>query len=254
LNNRLIADLMVYTDAGTLDADKAKKTTIDRQYTAATQITGFLQTINDVETWEDTWEGTFGTTVISAEVRALWENEGWDYGMGLGLESNNTDTTTTMVDGYNRNVRTEINDSDNTTNNTLVTTSSVTTETNEVNVVNTFSLPAAIQMNFLKNFAIQLGALHTITLTQRDVSTLETARDIQTTITTRDDGVVTTDVLGDSGNLNAATSYSSFTSAQATNFSYGVTWWPYEQVRVDMTGLTNLMQLSNYEISVSLYY
>ncbi|MCK5241265.1 hypothetical protein KAR34_02320 [bacterium] len=254
LNNRLITDLGFYTAGGTLDEDKAKKTTIDRNYYRATLVSGFLQTRNDVQTWEDTWEGTFGTTSMVAKVRALWENEGWDYGMGIGLESTSYETETTWVDNYNRNIRTVVNDTDNTNDSTAVTTSSDTRETKTKNVINAFSLPVAIQMHFLKNFSIQLSAEHQIALMQNDSSLVEKARDLQTTVTTTDDGVVSVNVIGDSTNITAADSYSSYQATQSTHFAYGVTWWPFEQVRVDFTGLTNITQLSNYEISISLYY
>ncbi|MBN1595878.1 hypothetical protein JW933_08135 [candidate division FCPU426 bacterium] len=259
LNNRLIADIGVETTSRTLDTGKAKKESITHSVDRDTiwNTTLLVENLDVTDTNDVTnlaYEGTVGYLKLNAKLRALWANEGWDFGLGIGFESTTTDTETTLNWDNRTTIRQDYYNTVNTDDYTEVRTESYKQKTTSKSVSNAITLPVALQLNFLKNFSVQVSASHTISLAQSDSSSEFQERALYTSVTTYDDGRQETDVTADSGNLPEADSFSSYSVYHATQFAYGVTWWPFEQVRVDFTSLAYLTYLYNYRFSVSLYY
>lgn len=202
-----------------------------------------------------TWEGSDSGTTILARARVVFPTEGFDFGVGASFCSEQTKIDTTSVTDVTfsgRHVEYETI-ADPSTDYTLVGSSGYKTDSVTDLIINTIDLPVAFNFKFLKNFHVQVGVNHKITMKSETTNTTNYDRRLATTVRTTDAGVVTSTVPANTTNTEMSQT-SVYNVTHDNQFSYGVTWWPYEQVRVDFTYLTYLTYLYQYRFSINLYY
>ncbi len=221
-------------------------------YWTGTQFVNTMTTENENKTWN--YDGKGGTLYLNAALRAQYLAKGWRLALGCAAATNNSTNEETQA--YATNLRMRYESGDGIANNsyTTVTTESYKTKVTTQNITNTYSFPTALVFDVLKNLQFQVGANHVITTTSNTSSTEVTERALYTSTTTRDDGSVTSTVVPPVGALQEANRTSTLTSNHATQFAYGITWWPYEQIQVDFTYFSQVLNLENYRIGISVYF
>ncbi|MEW6516329.1 MAG: hypothetical protein AB1439_05420 [candidate division FCPU426 bacterium] len=202
-----------------------------------------------------TWEGSDSGTTILARARIVFPTDGFDFGLGASFCSEQSKLETTRVVDVTANRRHVEYETvaDPTTDFTEATSSGYKIDSVSDVVINTIDLPVAFNFKFLKNFHVQVGVNHQITM--KSITTNSTTKDrrLATTVRTTDANVVTTTGPGNTS-FTEMSQTSRYDVTHDNQFSYGVTWWPYEQVRVDFTYLTYLTYLYLYRFSINLYY
>lgn len=203
-----------------------------------------------------TWEGSSGGTTILARARIVFPTEGFDFGVGAGFcsEQSKIDTTSETDVSFNGSWSTpEVLVPDPTTDYTVVSSSGYKTDTVTDVITNTIDLPVAFNFKFLKNFHVQVGVNHKITMKSETTNTTISDRRLPNAVRTRGDGEVLY-YMGTNFTNTEMSQTSQYNVTHDNQFNYGVTWWPFEQVRVDFTYLTYLTYLYQYRFSINLYY
>jgi hypothetical protein len=121
------------------------------------------------------------------------------------------------------------------------------------NITSTIELPIGLVLNMLENLPIRFGMKHSIIHTQTSSRTEVTARTPDTTRTVYGDGHITNSVPAavtgtDERNI------SNYSVSHSNSWYYGLSWLPYKDVQIDVTGFYYPMSLANYQLSFNLYF
>jgi len=199
------------------------------------------------------WEDNGSNTDIHARARVILPANGWRIGLGVNAGTSTYKNEKTMTGDYSGNTRyantNPVNSDDYTAsqtwNNKVKYTSESTTDTIE--------FPIGVIFDILKNLNLQVGAKHTWNISSSTSTTEVQNQTLGTTQTNYDDGHSTSAVNTLISGYNAIRT-STITQSHSNSLYYGITWWPFEQVQVDVTGFNQILSLSNYYISMSFYF
>jgi hypothetical protein len=240
------------TSPQTLDSGKNKYETVTDTTTRNT--VGGLVLANDTNS--DTTINTTGTSSyidLNAKVRAQFIAKGWKLGLGANFDYNDN-----SWDFINKNHTTSFvantGTGDPLTDITTTTTSGSESESKSDTATNTIELPIGVILNVLDNLPLRFGAVHTIKIISASTSTLVTHRDPMVVTTTNGNGAITGQTV--TGMTNSPDEYSNapLTVAQSNTFYYGLSWWPFPQVQIDLAGFTNVLDLTGYKASFNFYF
>lgn len=202
-------------------------------------------------------EGQGGFTWIEARLRGQIPLTGWRLGFGInGILSMNdnerTETITTQsVDRWDAGTGIP---ADSYTQQLNAFQKRRTTNASQQSVL---QFPLAIVIDILKNFSVQVSAQYNIVHYSQTTTGEVLESPVPTTVRTYDDGTVVFDIPDThetyTGDFTAEqTSY--VETYFSTSFAYGLTWKPWEQVQIDLTGFTEPDRPGVYRASFCLYY
>ncbi|MEW6516327.1 MAG: hypothetical protein AB1439_05410 [candidate division FCPU426 bacterium] len=201
-------------------------------------------------------EGQGGFNWAEARLRAQLPFTGWRIGAGVngiasGSDSKRTETITA------RQIQRH-DEGDITQNYTTVYNAYQKRRTTTKSVDYYLQFPFAIVIDVLKNFSVQVGAQYNI----HQYSDTETGEVLEgpvpSYVTTYDDGRQDFNLTSSTfstltGDWHAEQRSSAETNF-STDFSYGLTWKPWEQVQIDLTGFSVADEPWRYCASFTLYY
>ncbi|MBN1595876.1 hypothetical protein JW933_08125 [candidate division FCPU426 bacterium] len=221
-----------------------------------------IETYDTQSHYNYAWDGSGGESDILARVRVQIPFQGWRLGLGIGgniANSNWEETLDWSVSMSQRFFRDNSDPADDFNYRIAAHEKyKIKYDTTDYNL----DLPVGIVIDVLKNFALQVGARHRIAQSVINQSRDIVETEIPETLITYDDGLQYGGVQSPWTNLSgqiggtpdAMNSFSRVTVSHSTNLYYGISWWPFEQVQVEMYGLGYLQELWQYHVSVNLYY
>ncbi len=211
-----------------------------------------LYTDEIVDTESDTYEGSVTDSLLDLRVRGIYQGEGWRLGMGIKASSDTSTTECTTTTTYS-NINTTSGRPVAVNNSTVTTVSSEKSDYTYRSNVDTLSFPVGLQIDILKNMPIYFGAEHRITITEDSNSNEVTERTQETTTTVSGDGT-STSTITDISNAIDARADSTVTTNHATYYYYGLTWWPMENIQIDMKNVYRLDYWRDFELSFTFHF
>jgi len=200
----------------------------------------------------DTYEGDVTDMNLGVQLRAIYQGEGWRLGMGLrGSSDSSISEITTKTE--NNDVVTVAGRPVAANNYVDTTTSSLTSVVTNRSVSEIIEIPVGLQIDILKNLPIYFGAAHRVTFTESTTSYEVTERSLASTTRVRGDGSSSTTAtqLIDS---QEAYNDSGLTSVHNTYYYYGLTWWPKENIQIDIKNIYRWDYWRDYELSFTLHF
>jgi len=236
-----------YVGRGVTDEEQ-KRESIDRKVT----MPGLdIYTDETANSTTDTYEGDVTDMAAGVSLRAIYQGEGWRLGMGLRAGTNSTVSEITTTSETN-NVVTVAGRATPSANSVATTTSSLTSITKSRSVYNAIEIPVGLQIDILKNLPIYFGSSHVVYFRESTSSYEVTSRSLPTTTTVLGDGTTST-TTNDVSAIEASND-SDLTSNHYTDFHYGLTWWPKENIQIDMKNVYRLDYWRDFELSFTLHF
>ncbi len=197
-------------------------------------------------------EGTSSGTTVAAQARVQFPQKGWQLALGVNANTYSVKSEDKVTSTTRNNRRYDIGDGVAANSYSRVQTSGYkATYKNDV-TIDTLELPVAMVFDVLSNLKLQIGAKGVYQFTSTTNETTYTDRTLTTTVTTTDAGAVSTAITP--ATFTDSTRTSTYSAVQRAELSYGLNWWPYEQVQVDFTAFYRPLELSNYQLSLSIYF
>ncbi len=212
--------------------------------------------ITNYDYQKDTYEGSQSNLNTNAKVRFVYQGQGWRLGLGARgyLSSNSTDRTRTYErsDRYRRDNVNGIPDP--TADYTTTVVQGFTEETKDRYMYNTLELPIGLELPIVENgFVVYFGAQHTVYLDSYNTTVQETSRHNRVTTQTFDNGVVVTTV-SDIVDEQVAEEETQVYSDHYTNFMAGFSWYPAENMRVDVKNVFRVEYYRAFELSFNFFF
>ncbi len=203
-------------------------------------------------------EGDFGSTWTELRLRGQIPFTGWRLGFGINgvLNYNDNEMVETITAQETR--RWDAGTGVPADSYTVVTNSREKRRISWNSSQSFIQFPLAIVIDILKNFSIQVSGQYQI-FQYTSTETREVLESpVPTTVTTYDDGSVTFNIPGSfttyTGDYFHAEQRANVQTSFTTSFAYGLTWKPWEQVQIDLTGFTEPDRPGVYRASFCLYY
>lgn len=161
-------------------------------------------------------------------------------------EATDASSVFTYDDGDN-----EPNDPDDYTS---TTTYSATVETKTTEGTNTIAFPVCVEFNVAKPLVFRMGAIHSISLTERttNVRLIDASPGLVHTVYgdgTVDDQFIENQALQEIGSSEDVTESSSNTS-----YTYGLGYTVSKNLQIDLMGFSDLTELSNWKVSATMKF
>jgi len=252
---KLSNDLVIIGEAGfslaprVVSDAKLETQNIDRNTTPNGSLTQVDEnTSND----NYTYEGNVTTTSANLGLRAQYTAKGWKLGMGVRASTTNNTSDITTKNTYNYQGR--ITGSGSTSVDcTSIATSGYEKQKVDITITDVLEFPVGLVINILDNLPIRFGASHMITITSDYNKEEYNSRTPYTMTTTYDNGVVTqttADYINQSGQDNNST----VSADHSTSFYYGLTWWPFENLQIDVANFYWITYLADYRLSITFHF
>ncbi len=198
-----------------------------------------------------TYEGDVGSSLAEVKLRAQYTAQGWKLGMGINASTeSDTREVTTKYDYTETDV--DSNTGDPSTDYTETITEGRESITKSTDITDTLELPVGLVLNVVDKLPIRLGAKHIIQRVSNSDTYEVTARTPRTTHTLYGDGVVTHSIT-DVSEYSHRTD-SSLTVTHQTLFYYGLTWWPFEDLQIDIANCAYTAWLHEYNVSITFHF
>lgn len=119
-------------------------------------------------------------------------------------------------------------------------------------------MPLAIMIDILKNFTVQVSGQYNIIQNNSTITREVLECPVPTSVTTRDNGEVSFDVPPSfetyTGDMFHAEQTAFVETSFSTSFGYGITWKPWENLQIDLTGFVYVDEPWCYQVSCILFY
>lgn len=253
---QLTANILIIGEAmfdivgrGVSDA-KQERESIDRDIT---QPGANVYTDETVNTTIDSYEGSVNAMGLGLGVRALYQGAGWRLGMGLRA-STRSSTSEITTESETNNVITDAGRPLPVNNYVQTTSSALTSITKTRSVSDRIELPVGLQIDILDNLPIYFGSSHVVTFNENTSSYEVTDRSLSTTTIVYGDGSASTST-SEVNNADDATNDSSLSSNHNTYFYYGLTWWPKENIQIDLKNVfDSAYPWRDLDLSVTMHF
>lgn len=226
----------------------------DRIQDVQTQGIGGLTWVRDQNDFTHSkYFGTTGDGNAYAKIRAQMQAQGWKLALGLNYTNNWQNREITTVQEVNNVL--QVSGTGSTATDYTQTVTSAYEYKDKYDYLNTYvELPIGLVLNLIENLPIRFGAIHTIQFASETGTREVTSRTPATTVTNYADGSSTTMITAP-GNNQDERNYSNYWNDHWNNFYYGVSWWPYKDMQIDITGFgQDILVLNNYRLSFNFYF
>ncbi|MCK5217999.1 hypothetical protein KAR10_00655 [bacterium] len=198
-----------------------------------------------------TYEGDVGSSLAEIKLRAQYTAQGWKLGMGINAStSSETREVTTKYEYSETDVGS--NTGDPSTDYTETITEGRESITKSTDITDTLELPVGMVLNIVKKLPIRFGAKHIIRKISNTDTYEVTARTPRTTRREYGDGAVDHTVSDISEYFHWTDS--SLTVTHETVFYYGLTWWPFEDLQIDIANCAYTAFLHEYNLSITFHF
>lgn len=205
---------------------------------------------------KDAFTGDMTTLEANAKVRLIYQGPGWRLGFGLRgyIDSfvRNQTHTFEQSDTYRYVL---VNGQSNPAQDyTETVVQSFTEEIKNNWVYNALEIPIALELPIVENgFVIYIGGQHTVTLDSYNTTVEQTRRQNRVVTRTYDDGTISTQI-GDINNELGAEEETAITSNHDTDYMAGFSWFPAENMRVDVKNVFRHEFWRDFEISFNFFF
>ncbi len=198
-----------------------------------------------------TYEGDVGYSLAEVKLRAQYTAQGWKLGMGINAStSSDTREVTTKYEYSKTDI--DSNTGDPSTDYTQTITDGRESITKSTDITDTLELPVGLVLNIVNKLPIRFGAKHIIKRKSETDTYEVTSRTPRTTHTVYGDGVVD-NTVADISEYSHWTG-SSLTVTHQNVFYYGLTWWPFEDLQIDVANFAYTAFLYEYNVSITFHF
>jgi len=197
------------------------------------------------------YEGNVGSGLAEVKLRAQYTAQGWKLGMGINASTeSDTSEVTTKYEYTDTDVVSDTGDP--ATDYTQTITEGRESITKSTDITDTLELPVGLVLNVVNKLPIRFGAKHIIKRISNSDTYEVTARTPETTHRVYGDGVVD-HTVADISEYSHWTD-SSLTVTHQTVFYYGLTWWPFEDLQIDVANFAYTAWLHEYHVSMTFHF